>query len=849
MKLFLAPFRIESETGTQNRLRTRKTESVLACLALRRGQWVTRRELLDLFWSEAPEADARPKLRLALHSIRGAIGDLLETQGDQVRIGGLWVDALDAEPSGMTGSRLLPDRIEEWLIPYQLALDARLRSESVQQLREAENSDDQVEALLALIRVEPLNPAYHAALYQTLSDQGHRVAAASAARRALEQLGPDAPEELAAAAGRASRTAAASSAVQTELAYRLLGPHEPVVASLVGPAGIGKTHAARSLMALARAEEIETLFLDFERLDKGIAVRQHFFTALAHEFGGAPDQVRPEDLPPTLVVLDGVESWPAEQFGFLVDGELSGSSLRVLLTTQTEPDPAFNPVRQPRQTLPEGPTLPELEAGEAVQMICRLLDRTVDEFEPEMLYRAAVASGGLPLALKFVAQELALGMFQSQRADLPLEARLLRAYQRLTAQQRSQLHLLSTLQPAFHVELAGLAGVDVDSLQALAALFWIEPGGSLETCEILPPILRFLASVSPPDLSLLDRSYDALVEAGLEMIETDYFRITKVFLPSAATLEAMIRRDLAEGREDRAALAYPILYMAWHHQPEIERAIDLGAACLGAEHNEKWDRHPAALNAWASACFFGKRAALAEPLYTHLVKSEVPRYRYVGHANLGLIELNNGNAARAVELMQVSLQDPDASLRQHASRLNNLAKAQFLNGEPALAVESGLKAAELCADDERLQLLKGVIYFSLAEMHLLLGQSEEALRWGRRAEAIFQQTNARLRHVQACMLMACAAVYGGDPEAAKAALSKAGRFGQMGSSHWAPAAACVLAAMGLSAEAGELAGGFALDSQENWVQQILGRLEPVSERVRLSNQELLALFEQLVKRL
>jgi len=169
LRLYLCgPFRIEAEGAETTRLRTRKTESVLAFMALTRGDWVTREALVSEFWPSEAATDSKPKLRLALHSIRRAIGNRLESRGESVRIVDIWVDALDADPSDLVSAQILTGRFEDWLVPFQMTLDRRVEAACLRAFKAADSPDDKISGLLALLPLEPSQPATSLQMRPTL---------------------------------------------------------------------------------------------------------------------------------------------------------------------------------------------------------------------------------------------------------------------------------------------------------------------------------------------------------------------------------------------------------------------------------------------------------------------------------------------------------------------------------------------------------------------------------------------------------------------------------------------------------------------------------------------------------
>src|SRR5216683_376378 len=69
----LGPFRARLGTGAPLSLPTRKTEAVLAYVALAPGHTVTRQTLATLLWGDMAEEQARHNLRQALFALRRAL--------------------------------------------------------------------------------------------------------------------------------------------------------------------------------------------------------------------------------------------------------------------------------------------------------------------------------------------------------------------------------------------------------------------------------------------------------------------------------------------------------------------------------------------------------------------------------------------------------------------------------------------------------------------------------------------------------------------------------------------------------------------------------------------------------
>lgn len=92
----LGGFSVADPNGIPIRFRTRATDSIFAFLAWHAGTWFSRASLAQLGWPDGEPVKARQSLRMALNSIRSQADEILETDGDAVRLkkDHVWVDAL-----------------------------------------------------------------------------------------------------------------------------------------------------------------------------------------------------------------------------------------------------------------------------------------------------------------------------------------------------------------------------------------------------------------------------------------------------------------------------------------------------------------------------------------------------------------------------------------------------------------------------------------------------------------------------------------------------------------------------------------------------------------------------------
>lgn len=836
LRLYLCgPFRITGADEETARLRTRKTESLLAYLALNRGAWRTRDELVDLFWTDESPAEAKPKLRLALHSIRKVVGDALETQGEGLRIVELWVDALDEDPRELVSAWILAGRYEDWTTPFQVELERRVEAACLTAYRESESASEKIAGLMALVRAEPLNSKYYEALYRALEKEGSFAAARAIARSAMVALGSDCPDQLRKAIG--SVSGPAPDLVLAELAYDLLGQEEPVVRSLVGPAGIGKTYTARQLMRAARDEEIESHFVSLA--DHGSeSVESTVAGLLADRFGA----VSVDDLPPILLILDNAEDVADSELDFLSRTPWSESSLRTLVTTQRATGDGI--IRMPVKSLPATNSSADLESAETARLIAEEMDRSVDEIDSDLLFRAARSTGGLPLAIKLVARDLQYGRFEDagQGRD-HLSERLRRSYSRLGEANREALARLMPLRPGFHIDFVELVDVDRESVRELHEECWISPTGELGAFEILPPVRRFLREQCGSELPV--DFVERVGRRSRELVRSNYRELIQVFDPSIQTIDELVEKLLAEERREEAALLYPALFFCYHRNSNVDRPIAIGRRIYGEGPEFEISD---ALNLFGNACFFGKRHELAERVYETLLKSNDPAERSLGKANLGLIYLNRGEGAKSIEPLRQAAEEPGITLRQRVTRLNNLAKGYAVDSRFELARETAHRALELCGEDEALVVLRAVLYFSLAEIETFGRHYDEAAEWAVRSYRMFSDSGDRLRRLEAGFLWASSIANAGDKRRAVELGAETMPRPDFAAPHWAPNAACLLVSLGDERAVSEILGDFDLTSQPNWVQSALAESGLKGGPVRLTNKERFIAFRDAMKR-
>lgn len=185
-------------------LPTRKSQALLAYLAVPAGRFHAREKLTTMFWGETPEAQARQSFRQALLSIRRAVGGgprpILLTRNGAVALDAAAVtvdvalleDALaDGTTEGLeraaslykgeflAGFNLNEQAFEEWHAVERERLN-RLAVEALSGLvdrQAAETPEAAIQTARRLLAIDPSQERMHRALMKLLLRQGQRAAA------------------------------------------------------------------------------------------------------------------------------------------------------------------------------------------------------------------------------------------------------------------------------------------------------------------------------------------------------------------------------------------------------------------------------------------------------------------------------------------------------------------------------------------------------------------------------------------------------------------------------------------------------------------------------------------------
>jgi DNA-binding SARP family transcriptional activator len=305
----LGGFEAHLQSGATLALSTRKTEALLAYLALPAGRRHPRDTLTALLWGDRADRQARQSLRQALSDLRRALAlsgraaTVLVEEGEIIGLarGAVDVDAVAFERlarskavSDLTASvdlylgDLLAGLVvkasgfEEWLMAerarlHELAVEAHARLVSA--LGEAGEVERAIQAAVRLLALDPLQEPAHRALMRLYVRAGRRDAALRQYQVCLDvmqrELGVE-PErqtrqiyqELVGQRGASTRPRAPSLPAPAP-GPRLIGRDaelerlrsvvdgawrgQPLVAAVLGEAGAGKTRLIEELGAVARS--------------------------------------------------------------------------------------------------------------------------------------------------------------------------------------------------------------------------------------------------------------------------------------------------------------------------------------------------------------------------------------------------------------------------------------------------------------------------------------------------------------------------------------------------------------------------------------------------------------------
>ncbi|MBI1886651.1 MAG: AAA family ATPase [Chloroflexi bacterium] len=287
----------------------RKAAALLALLALNKGTWFHREQVLDLLWPDLDPAAAANNLRKNLHYLRAAFAargvplPVVSAAGEMLALSPeAWVDleefrdragaartvrtdpALYEEALALYAGDLLPEELyEQWTEPQREELKAlrdRLLIELSQVYEVRGRTPLAVERLEQLLKGDPLQEEAHRSLMRLYAQGGDRQRALRQYERCREALqrelgvGPSAETEALHRQTREGRLRAPALAAPGDGAF--VGREEEVgtvraalddalsgrgrLVMLVGEPGIGKTRTAQELSTYAALRGAEVLW-------------------------------------------------------------------------------------------------------------------------------------------------------------------------------------------------------------------------------------------------------------------------------------------------------------------------------------------------------------------------------------------------------------------------------------------------------------------------------------------------------------------------------------------------------------------------------------------------------------
>ena len=198
----LGGFKLRSASGDVLRLRSRKTQALLAYLATRLGDEQPRDKLTALLWGDRTDAQARDSLRHALTEIRKVVGPAVVAARERSVV--LQPDAVDVDVAALQrhsaaggpasleqavalyrgdfleGFVVAEPAFESWLVGEreryrELALETLARLLALQS--GADQLDRAIQTAVRLLALDPLQEAVHRTLMRLYTRQGRRGAA------------------------------------------------------------------------------------------------------------------------------------------------------------------------------------------------------------------------------------------------------------------------------------------------------------------------------------------------------------------------------------------------------------------------------------------------------------------------------------------------------------------------------------------------------------------------------------------------------------------------------------------------------------------------------------------------
>jgi predicted ATPase len=816
------------------RLRTRKTEALLAFLACRPGERRAREELVERFWPDDSPEGGRQKLRLALNSIRSVVGDALESDRVVVRLTDVWTDVVALRHSLRTAQETADPSLREAVLaealegrnpvlmpghyePEVLQMRADLATEIAEAWRERARLatgrwDDEAAArcLAQVLDLEPFGMGDHRAMVAALR-RTRRLGAARAHLARMRTLFGKVPTELEPQPDEATWERPIDSFVGREgeivrLTERLLGDREPVLVTLTGPGGVGKTRLARELLSAAAEDELETRWVSLVDAEEEAELSARIVRA----FGANGDTKNLGELalaaPPTLLVLDNMEQLPVEGVRQVVASLLvPGGGLRILVTSQ-------RPLQHPDEevfdleplSVPHGEGRSDVAASGSGRLFAQRAGlgslRTLSEGAAASVARICRRLAGLPLAVELAAswtdvlslEELdrqladALPDLAVLRADRPVRHRSLRAtvewgLGRLTPELRTAHARLTTLPASFDLAAAGaVAGLDAPGLAELALRSLVareRNGDDAPRFRLLEPVRH----VSAEGLATSDRE-DALgrlaehfASRALAELSHDRQGLDDAYEADLPNFELALDHLRTRGQIVHAAEVASTVYLLWYRLGHPETGIPRLQAVFEALPIEAAEARASTANALGAIGYFLGDTESAAKWFGARLEALLPvgdRFQIAGaRTNVGIALQMKGHYEEAAAQFREAVEAvvPDGRPRQKAAVLINLGSVLYALGDRVGGSKAMRRAIAQC-EGQDLDHLAGGGWHRLGNDAWLHGEYDSGEAWLTRGIELYTGSSDFLRRVEASSCRVMLRTERGDPEGAVADL-------------------------------------------------------------------------------
>lgn len=724
-------FAIEVDGAITHRLRTRKTEELVAFLAIHSSRWVSRSEIVDQIWEGDDEQTGRRKLRLALHSIRSVIGNHLETNGDLIRISDV---VIDFESSTLSpGWRLMPEHSIEWLDQWAAGEQARRQISSLKNLGTPAADENLLEELANLIQVDPTEPDLYRQIFEQCISRGAILTAKLAAGIARTHLGRHCPAELAEYGtvrvrsdyfGRFSELAI--------LTQGLLGQNEPAAMTLVGLGGIGKSRLAQELVHLAPEEDIPTTWVSLYGIETASEAEDRFRAAVCSLLAISELEIEvPENVSSCLVVMDNADSLPETGLDFLQKWLVSGSGLRVLVTTQRGGHIVGRQIPLSTLSIPSGESESHAQVSDSYRLLVQQSGVAESPENLPALIELTRLAGGIPLALKMIAAEcrskpvntvlegLKSTAFQlkfggesqvSNRRHFSLESTLEWSFSLLSEEQRGALMKLSHLQGEFHDDVVKALSIEVP----LDDLSWVTQNAQYHSRNLLPPIRQFLRQKSPELHDEVERELAGfLTRRILDCYPLRYGEVLPVAEVHHADLASLYqsRARLGLTHQETGALLIGIQFTAARNG-----RIDMLIQGLEEVLESADEPMPVLRNLLGSTKYLDGRFEAAAEDFLLQAEHPDPDISGVAKTNLALVYHSLGRSAEALSILEQTIA-ATAEVRRKNTRILNRGSVlagmgrfdealnSFVEAEFGFQGEPGLRPHEVLAVHRKAEVL------------------------------------------------------------------------------------------------------------------------------------------------